>query len=133
MKNSLSCLIALILCGAATASFAHLGRVVEHYDIEKIDARIDSILPTRVELPSVPSKLEKPTDRMNPLYGHIMEYRSRYYSANTVVGDVCRYRDGICECLSWNRRPDAKNNPLWLPSSWIRYSSLHWDVSTSSP
>ena len=98
MKNSLS-LIALVLCFAASASFAHVD-IVFYSDAGMVDARIDSILPTRVELPSALSKLEKPTNRLNPLYGHIMEYRSKYYSANTVVGKECRYRDEYNRCVS---------------------------------
>ena len=98
MKKTLS-LIALILCFAASASFAHVDMVF-YSDAGMVDARIDSILPTRVELPSALSKLEKPTNRLNPLYGHIMEYRSKYYSANTVVGKECRYRDEYNRCVS---------------------------------
>ena len=99
MKKAFFLIALFALCGAASAYDAAVDIVI-YYDAGRIDSEIDSVLPARVELPSALSKLEMPTNRFNPVYGHVMEYRTKFFSANAKDDDWCRYRDEYNQCVS---------------------------------
>lgn len=99
MKKVLLLIVLFVLCGAASAYDAAVD-IVFYYDAGRIDSAIGSVLPARVELPTALSKLEMPTNRFNPVYGHVMEYRTKFFSANTKDDDWCRYRDEYNQCVS---------------------------------
>lgn len=96
MKKFLCLISLLVLAGVSYASYDF----AFHYNGEFFDARVDSILPMRVELPSALSKMETPTNRFNPVYGHIMEHKSIFYRANDAFGDRCQFRDEYNQCVS---------------------------------
>jgi hypothetical protein len=99
MKKAFFLIALFALCGAASAYDAAVD-IVYHYDAGRIDSAIGSVLPARVELPSALSKLVMPTNRFNPVYGHVMEYRTKVFSANTIDDGKCRYRDEYNQCVS---------------------------------
>ena len=99
MKKAFFLIALFALCGAASAYDAAVD-IVFYYDAGRIDSAIGSVLPARVELPTALSKLEMPTNRFNPVYGHVMEYRTKFFSANTKDDDWCRYRDEYNQCVS---------------------------------
>jgi hypothetical protein len=96
MKKFLCLIALLVLSGVSQASYDF----AFHYNGEFFDARVDSILPMRVELPSALSKMETPTNRFNPVYGHIMEHKSIFYRANDAFGDRCQFRNEFNWCDS---------------------------------
>ncbi|MBR5693895.1 MAG: hypothetical protein IKX42_09390 [Fibrobacter sp.] len=103
MKKVLLLIVLFVLCGTANAYFGDDYvdvDIVYHYDAGRIDSAIGSVLPARVELPTALSKLEMPTNRFNPVYGHVMEYRTKVFSANTIDDGKCRYRDEYNQCVS---------------------------------
>ena len=84
MKKFLCLISLLVLAGVSYASYDF----AFHYNGDFFDARIDSILPMRMELPTALSKMEMPTNRFNPVYGYVMEYRTKFFSANPKDDDT---------------------------------------------